>query len=110
MFAGHRKLTNLIAVVDRNGFQQGSPTSKTNELDPLDNKFESFGWEVVVLDGHDHAALLKAFTDPQTKPRVIIAQTTKGKGVDFMEGKAEWHHKVPNTEQYEAALEQVGKQ
>ena len=110
MFAGHRKLTNLIAVVDRNGFQQGSPTSKTNELDPLDKKFESFGWEVVVLDGHDHAALLKAFTDPQTKPRVIIAQTTKGKGVDFMEGKAEWHHKVPNAEQYEAALEQVGKQ
>jgi transketolase len=110
MFAGHRKLTNLIAVVDRNGFQQGSPTSKTNELDPLDKKFESFGWEVVVLDGHDHAALHKAFTDPQTKPRVIIAQTTKGKGVDFMEGKAEWHHKVPTTEQYEAALEQLGKQ
>ena len=100
----------MIAVVDRNGFQQGSPISKTNELDPLDKKFESFGWEVVVLDGHDHAALLKAFTDPQTKPRVIIAQTTKGKGVDFMEGKAEWHHKVPNAEQYEAALEQVGKQ
>jgi transketolase len=110
MFAGHRKLTNLIAVVDRNGFQQGSPTAKTNELDPLDKKFESFGWEVVVLDGHDHAALLKAFTDPQSKPRVVIAQTTKGKGVDFMEGKAEWHHKVPSTEQYEAALEQVGKQ
>jgi transketolase len=54
--------------------------------------------------------LLKAFTDPQSKPRVVIAQTTKGKGVDFMEGKAEWHHKVPSNEQYEAALEQVGKQ
>jgi transketolase len=110
MFAGHRKLTNLIAVVDRNGFQQGSPTSKTNELDPLDKKFESFGWEAVVLDGHDHAALHKAFTDPQTKPRVVIAQTIKGKGVDFMEGKAEWHHKVPSAEQYESALEQVSKQ
>ena len=110
MFAGHRKLTNLIAVIDRNGFQQGSPTAKTNELDPLDKKFESFGWEVCVVDGHDYAALHKAFTDPQTKPRVVIAQTTKGKGVDFMEGKAEWHHKVPSAEQYEAALEQVGKQ
>ena len=110
MFAGHRKLTNLIAVVDRNGFQQGSPTSKTNELDPLDKKFESFGWEVCIVDGHDYAALHKVFTDPQTKPRVVIAQTTKGKGVDFMEGKAEWHHKVPSAEQYEAALEQVGKQ
>jgi len=110
MFAGHCKLTNLIAVVDRNGFQQGSPTSKTNELDPLDKKFESFGWEVVVVDGHDHAGLFKAFTDPQTKPRVVIAQTTKGKGVDYMEGKAEWHHKVPSAEQYEAALLQIGKQ
>jgi len=109
MFAGHRKLTNLIAVVDRNGFQQGSPTSKTNELDPLDKKFESFGWEVVVLDGHDHNALFKAFTDPQSKPRVIIAQTTKGKGVDFMENKAEWHHKVPSAEQYTEALAQLGK-
>lgn len=110
MFAGHRKLTNLIAVIDRNGFQQGSPTSKTNELDPLDKKFESFGWEVCVVDGHDHVALHKAFTDPQLKPRAVIAQTTKGKGVDFMEGKAEWHHKVPSAEQYEAALLQVGKQ
>ncbi|MSO28938.1 MAG: transketolase [Candidatus Planktophila sp.] len=110
MFAGHRKLTNLIAVIDRNGFQQGSPTSKTNELDPLDKKFESFGWEVRVVDGHDYVALHKALIDPQTKPRVVIAQTTKGKGVDFMEGKAEWHHKVPTTEQYEAALMQLGKQ
>ena len=110
MFAGHRKLTNLIAVIDRNGFQQGSPTSKTNELDPLDKKFESFGWEVRVVGGHDYAALHKALTDPQTKPRAVIAQTTKGKGVDFMEGKAEWHHKVPSAEQYEAALLQLGKQ
>ncbi len=110
MFAGHRKLTNLIAVIDRNGFQQGSPTSKTNELDPLDKKFESFGWEVRVVDGHDYVALHKALTDPQTKPRAVIARTTKGKGVDFMEGKAEWHHKVPSAEQYEAALLQLGKQ
>jgi transketolase len=63
----------------------------------------------VVLDGHDYAALLKAFTDPQTKPRVVIAQTTKGKGVDFMEGKSEWHHKVPSAEQYAEALAQLGK-
>ena len=110
MFAGHRKLTNLIAIIDRNGFQQGSPTSKTNELDPLDKKFGSFGWEVCIVDGHDHAGLFKAFKDPQTKPRVVIAQTIKGKGVDFMEGKAEWHHKVPSAEQYEAALLQIGKQ
>lgn len=110
MFAGHRKLTNLIAVIDRNGFQQGNPIAKTNELDPLDKKFEAFGWEVCVVDGHSYKALFKAFTDPQTKPRAVIAQTIKGKGVDFMEGKAEWHHKVPTTEQYEQALEQVGKQ
>ena len=110
MFAGHRKLTNLIAVIDRNGFQQGSPTSRTNELDPLDKKFESFGWEVRIVNGHDYDQLFSAFTETQTKPRVVIAQTIKGKGVDFMEGKAEWHHKVPTAEQYEAALEQVGKQ
>ena len=107
MFAGHRKLTNLIAVIDRNGFQQGSPTAKTNELDPLDKKFESFGWEVVVLDGHDHAALHKAFTDPQTKPRVIIAQTTKGKGVDFMENEVLWHYKSPNIDELRSALLQI---
>jgi transketolase len=110
MFAGHRKLTNLIAVIDHNGFQQGSPISRTNDLSPLDKKFESFGWEVRVINGHDYQSLLAAFTDTQSKPRVVIAQTVKGKGVDFMENKAEWHHKVPSAEQYEAALLQLSKQ
>jgi transketolase len=108
MFAGHRKLDNLIAVVDRNGFQQGSPTAKTNELDPLDKKFAAFGWEVKIINGHDYSALLEAFTTPQDKPRVVIAETVKGKGVDFMENRAEWHHKVPSDEQFQEALKQIG--
>ena len=108
MYAGHRKLSNLIAVIDRNGFQQGSPIAKTNELNPLDKKFAAFGWEVKVINGHDYVALFEAFTAPQDKPRVVIAETVKGKGVDFMENRAEWHHKVPSDEQFAAALLQIG--
>ena len=89
-------------------FQQGSPIAKTNELNPLDKKFAAFGWEVKVINGHDYVALFEAFTAPQDKPRVVIAETVKGKGVDFMENRAEWHHKVPSDEQFAAALLQIG--
>jgi transketolase len=100
MFAGHRKLGNLCAIVDRNRLQQGAPVAATNELEPLADKWRAFGWDVHEIDGHDYAALYDVFTAPATgKPRFVIANTVKGKGVSFMEGGVEWHHKVPSKEQ-----------
>ena len=110
MFAGHRKLADLTAVVDRNRLQQGARTEDTNGLDPLDDKWRAFGWEVHEVDGHDHAALLAAFEAPRVgKPRVLIANTRKGKGVSFIEDRVEWHHKVPSPEQVVLALEELGR-
>jgi transketolase len=110
MFAGHRGLGNLTVIVDRNRLQQGAGTEETNSLEPLADKWLAFGWEVVRLDGHDHAALLAAFdaaAAPRNKPLCIIADTVKGKGVSFMENKAAWHHGVPNAEQYAQALAEL---
>jgi transketolase len=110
MFAGHRGLGNLTVIVDRNRLQQGARTEDTNALEPLADKWRAFGWEVMGVDGHDHAALLAAFDDaglPRSKPRCIIANTIKGKGVSFMEDQAGWHHGVPNAAQYAQALAEL---
>ncbi|MEV0614291.1 transketolase [Nonomuraea sp. NPDC050404] len=109
MAAGHRGLTSLTAVIDRNGLQQGARTSATNDLEPLADKWAAFGWEAVEVDGHDHLALLDAITAPHDagKPRAVIARTVKGRGVSFMEDRVEWHHKVPDSEQARLALEEL---
>jgi len=108
MYAAHRGLHSLTAVVDRNRLQQGASTADTNELEPLADKWRAFGWDALTLDGHDHAALLRAFTAaPTRRPRAVIANTVKGKGISFMENGVEWHHKVPNAAQYEAALKEL---
>jgi transketolase len=100
MTAGHRRLANLTAVVDRNRLQQGARTEETSALDPLDDKFRAFGWDVRVVGGHDHLALLDALTAPRgERPTCVIADTIKGRGVSFMEDRVEWHHKVPTAEQ-----------
>jgi len=110
MTAGHRKLTNLTAVVDRNRLQQGARTEATNTLDPLDDKFRAFGWDVVELDGHDHLALLDAFQAPRgERPLCVIANTTKGRGISFMEDRVEWHHKVPTAEQITLATAELAR-
>jgi transketolase len=110
MAAGHRQLSNLCAVVDRNGLQQGARTEATNRLEPLADKWRAFGWEVAEVDGHDHAALLEVLgRAPGDRPRSIIARTVKGKGVSFMEDGVEWHHKVPSSEQVETALRELGR-
>ncbi|MFF5078394.1 transketolase [Actinoplanes sp. NPDC000266] len=110
MTAGHRRLANLTAVVDRNRLQQGARTEDTNTLDPLDDKFRAFGWDVVEVDGHDHLALLEAFTAPRgERPLCVIATTTKGRGVSFMEDRVEWHHKVPSAAQIEAATVELAR-
>lgn len=108
MCAGHRGLDNLVAVVDRNRLQQGARTEETNQLEPLGDRWRAFGWDVVSVDGHDHAALYEAFTAPHPgKPRCVIANTIKGKGVTFIEDRVEWHHKVPTPEQVELALKEL---
>lgn len=110
MFAGHRALGNLTVIVDRNRLQQGAGTEETNGLEPLGDKWRAFGWDVVEVGGHNVAALLSAFDDaaePRDKPRCIIANTIKGKGVSFMENQAGWHHGVPNAAQYAQALAEL---
>lgn len=108
MTAGHRKLENLTLIVDRNRLQQGAGTEETMGLDPLDKKLEAFGWDVHLVDGHDHAELMRVFsTAPSGKPRAIIANTIKGKGVSFMENLAKWHHGVPNAEEYSIGMEEL---
>ncbi|MBU2670924.1 transketolase [Actinoplanes bogorensis] len=110
MTAGHRGLANLTAVVDRNRLQQGARTEETNTLDPLDDKFRAFGWDVLEVDGHDHLALFEALTSPRgSRPTCVIANTTKGRGVSFMEDRVEWHHKVPSAEQIVTATAELAR-
>ncbi|MFY7836273.1 MAG: transketolase [Novosphingobium sp.] len=109
MTAGHRKLSNLTLIVDRNRLQQGARTEDTVGLEPLGDKWRAFGWDVAEVDGHDHAALLPLLDGSQTreKPLCIIANTIKGKGVSFMEDQASWHHGVPNAEQFAQAMKEL---
>jgi transketolase len=110
MSAGHRRLENLTLIVDRNRLQQGAGTEETNGLDPLDDRFRAFGWHVELVDGHDVAALLNVLQRSpkgRGKPLCVIANTVKGKGVSFMENKANWHHGVPNADQFAQAMKEL---
>ncbi|MET9761717.1 transketolase [Streptomyces sp. NPDC006372] len=110
MTAAHYELADLTAVVDRNRLQQGARTEDTKSLEPLDAKWASFGWEVRVIDGHDHEAIKQAYAPSTTgRPVAVIANTVKGKGVSFMEDRVEWHHKVPTDEQVRLALEELNR-
>ncbi|MBR3690328.1 MAG: transketolase [Eggerthellaceae bacterium] len=111
MFAAHRKLDNVVAIVDNNGLQiDGKITDVCNPED-LGAKFEAFGWTVDQVDGHDIEALIellgKLKAQRDGKPHAVIAKTVKGKGVSFMENQAGWHGKAPNAEQLEAALAEL---
>ena len=106
MAAAKFKLDNLCAVVDVNGLQIDGKTADVMPTEPLDQKWAAFGWNVIKCDGHDYAAIQKAFDAAKTvkgQPTVILAATVKGKGVSFMENNAGWHGKAPNAEQYEQA-------
>lgn len=110
LFAQQHKLNNLIAIVDYNKIQSFGSVADVISLHPLDKKFESFGWNVIEIDGHNHEEIFNALEkakQSQEKPTVIIANTIKGKGVDFMENELLWHYKSPSKEQYENALEQL---
>jgi transketolase len=108
MTAAHYRLADLTAIVDRNRLQQGARTEDTKRLEPLADKWRSFGFEVRDVDGHNHAALLDAFGPSTTgDPVAVIANTVKGKGVSFMEDRVEWHHKVPDADQVKAAMQEL---
>ncbi|MEI9919613.1 MAG: transketolase [Bacteroidota bacterium] len=112
LFAQQYKLDNLVAIVDYNKIQSFGDVEEVIGLSPLDKKFESFNWNVIEADGHDHADIEKAFSKAASakgKPSVVIAHTVKGKGVDYMEHKLLWHYKSPSKEQYEEALKQLSK-
>ncbi|MCR4651688.1 MAG: transketolase [Lachnospiraceae bacterium] len=115
MFASHRKLDNLVVIVDNNGLQIDGEIDKVCSPYPIDEKFAAFGFHVINIDGHDFDAIRKAFDEAKSvkgQPTVIIAKTIKGKGVSFMEGEAGWHGKATNDEQTEIALkelEEIGK-
>lgn len=107
MFAASRKLTNLTLIVDRNEFQTWSRVEEVVALEPLKQKFQAFGWVAEEISGHDTNELQETLHQRYSRPNVVIASTTKGCGVSFMEGSGEWHNGVMTAEQYEAALKEV---
>ena len=110
MAAAKFELDNLCGIVDVNGLQIDGKTADVMPSEPLDKKWEAFGWHVIKCDGHDYAAIEAAFAEAKTvkgKPSVILAATVKGKGVSFMENNAGWHGKAPNAEQYEQAMTEL---
>ena len=111
MFAGNRKLDNLVAVVDFNNLQIDGALDEVNSPCPIDEKFAAFGWNVIVINGHCFDEIDEAFKkakETKGKPTCIVAKTVKGKGVSFMEDKCDWHGSAPNAEQYEQAMKELG--
>ena len=113
MFAAHHKLDNLVAIIDYNKLQSLTSIQQTLALEPLADKLRAFGWSVQEVDGHDHCAMrgyLQAPAWQPGKPSLLLAHTVKGKGVDFMENKVEWHYRSPNDAHLADALIQIGGQ
>ena len=110
MASSKYKLDNLCVIVDNNNLQIDGTIDKVMSPYPIDEKFKSFGFQIINIDGNDIEEIKKAFEvakNVKEKPVCIIAKTTKGKGVSFMENKAEWHGKAPNEEQYKQAMEEL---
>ncbi len=110
MFAAHYKLDNLCAFLDLNGLQIDGKTSDVMSSAPADEKFKAFGWNVIVIDGHNFADIEKALNKASAtkgKPTMIVCNTVKGKGVSYMENQASWHGSVPNEEQYNIAISEL---
>jgi transketolase len=110
MFAAHHGLDNLVAIIDYNKLQSLTTVEKTLRLEPLADKARAFGWSVQEVDGHDHFDLAKSLAGvpwEDGKPSFLIAHTTKGKGVSYMENNVSWHYKSPSAEQLSKALEEI---
>ena len=113
MFAAHYKLDNLCAFVDFNGLQIDGAITDVMNSTPIDEKFKAFGWNVIVIDGHDFNQIEKAVEEAKAtkgQPTMVVCKTTKGKGVSFMENQAGWHGKAPNAEEYEKAVAELKAQ
>jgi transketolase len=116
MFAGHRKLDNLVVIVDNNGLQIDGKIDDVCSPYPIDKKFEAFNFHVINIDGNDFDQIDAAFKEAKAtkgQPTAIICKTVKGKGVSFMENNAGWHGKAPNDEEYATAmadLEKIGEE
>ncbi|MCH4278685.1 transketolase [Mediterraneibacter sp. NSJ-151] len=112
MLAGSRKLDNLVVIVDNNNLQIDGTIEEVNSPYPIDKKFEAFNFHVITINGNDMdeiAAALKEARETKGMPTAIIAKTTKGKGVSFMENAVGWHGKAPNDEEYKIAMEDLEK-
>lgn len=109
LFAVHHKLDNLTIIIDRNKLQSMTTTENTLKLEPLNQKFLAFGLDVIEIDGHSHDDIYDSVNKAVTvdMPRVIIAHTTKGKGVSFMENSVDWHYKTPKDRFYQQALAEL---
>lgn len=111
MSAAHYKLDNMIAFLDYNGLQIDGEVESVMSINPIEDKFRTFGWNVITIDGHDFDQIFAALDmakDTVGKPTMIIAKTVKGKGVSFMENQASWHGSAPSEEQLEQALSELG--
>ena len=110
MFAAHKKLDNLVAIVDSNGLQIDGTVAEVNSPEPITDKFAAFGFHVITMDAHDFNDIERAFAEAEQvtgKPVAIIQKSVKGKGVSFMENQVSWHGSAPNKEQYEQAMAEL---
>lgn len=110
LFAAHHKLSNLIAIIDKNDFCSTDSIENCMSLSSLDKKLRSFNWDVLSVNGNSIKSILSIFKNikkKRNKPLMIIAQTIKGKGVSFMQNSSEWHHRVPNEIEFELAKEEL---
>ena len=110
LFAAHHRLDNLVAIIDYNKIQSLAPVAETLALEPFADKWRSFGWSVVEVDGHDHHKLISALSTipaESDKPTCLIAHTMKGKGVSFMENSVLWHYRTARGEEFAAALAEL---
>jgi transketolase len=112
MTAAHYKLDNLCALVDNNGLQIDGPVAKVMGVEPITDKFRSFGWEVMDVDGHDIGAIVAALDKAETvkgKPSVIVCRTVKGKGCSLFEGKVEFHGTAPSKDELDVAMKELAE-
>ena len=113
MFAAHKELSNLVAIVDNNGLQIDGPITEVCSPEPITDKFAAFGWHVITMDAHDFDSIDRAFEAAEAvtgKPVAIIQKSIKGKGVSFMENQVGWHGTAPNKEQYDQAMAELSAQ
>mgnify|MGYP005716002987 FL=1 len=105
-------MDNLIVIIDRNDLQITGKTEEVNPIEPIDKKFEAFGFETISTNGNNISELLNVFKEipiQKNKPTVIIAKTTKGSGVSFIENQINWHHKVPSEDEYGRAISELNE-